>query len=84
MKIVQQTQMADFRSVSTGEEAVEVFQMVVDSLSRDAIRDGIALDWSTLRAATEDALTESFTLVDLYSEVSEQNIVHFTLQGGKV
>ena len=84
MKIVQQTQMADFRSVSTGEEAVDLFQAVVDSFNREALREGIDLDWSTLSAETEDALTESFILVDLYSELDRQNIVHFTLQGGKV
>lgn len=84
MKIVQQTQMADFSGVSTGEEAVAVFQMVVDSFNRDASREGIALDWSTLRAETEGLSYESFTLADLFAEVYQRNIIHFTLQGGKV
>lgn len=84
MKIVQQTQMADFSGVSTGEEAVEVFQMVVDSFNREATREGIDLDWSTLTAETEDTDYDSFTLEELYTEESKRNIIHFTLQGGKV
>ena len=84
MKIVQQTQMADFSGVSTGEEAVEVFRVVVDSFHREANREGVALDWSTLSAATEDVDHGSFTFADLFSASVRGKIVHFTLQGGKV
>ena len=84
MKIVQQTQMADFSGVTNGEELVEVFRMVMKSFARDAALDGIKLDWSTLSAETEDISYESFTLADLYAEVHQRNIIHFTLQGGKV
>ena len=84
MKIVQQTQMADFGGVSTGEEMVELFRTVMRSFARDAALSGVKLDWSTLSAETEHTSYESFSPADPYAEVSKRNIIHFTLQGGKV